>query len=592
MSTAESDKVGESGSGGSVDPILESTPDDKDTPPMKKMKPNYLNECFPITSLDNITEVIDNPPEWVQRIKPLQERSTTVVQNTISDCHCDLKKFTPKTRLDKRFVPKTLVCHDYKGGYLEDKYLSSTNLGNLYSFYNWAHIDIFVYFSHHLITIPPLCWINAAHRNGVKILGTLITEFEPGSKICQKIFKDEDTMRIFATSLTQILKIFRFDGWLLNIENPLPDTEMLKKFVNYLSLSAHSDNPDNLIIWYDSIIETGELKWQNELNPLNKFFFDNCDGIFLNYVWAEENMRNTIEFAKHRTLDVYVGIDVFGRNTFGGGKFNCFKAAQVIRRHHLSMAIFAPGWTHETLPHSKDRQKFFEDFVNRDCAFWNSLWPYLYTHPITHFFKTSFFMGVNQDVYNMFSQQEQLSKIKHPKNLEWVPNYDQIPTLNHKCNCLQCAFTDKGVRCLITKEFLNNSICYVHRLFTCDIFLTGTITVYILTKLVRGQHTLLSLNLLTSDKNGTIKKIKCNSKPKEHLINNSTLLEVNPSTNPSLINHIVRNNDDLFQHENLTIGAYQFVVTPCTLLEIGCTIDEGKAIHLCGLGVEEHVLLL
>lgn len=214
------------------------------------MRRIYFNEeCFPITSLDNINEVIDNPPIWVQDILPLKPRSTSVVQNTISDCHVDKKDYLPKLRLDERFVPKTLVCHDYKGGYLEDKFLVPKNVGNLYSFYNWAHIDIFVYFSHHLITIPPLCWTNVAHKNGVKILGTFITELGPGAKICEKIFKDEDTMRIFATSLTQILKIFHFDGWLLNIENGLPDTEMLKKFVSYLTHSTHEDNPDNLIIW-------------------------------------------------------------------------------------------------------------------------------------------------------------------------------------------------------------------------------------------------------------------------------------------------------------------------------------------------------
>lgn len=42
-----------------------------------------------------------------------------------------------------------------------------------YNFYNWAGIDIFCYFSHHFITIPPLSWINVGHSHGVKIIGQL-----------------------------------------------------------------------------------------------------------------------------------------------------------------------------------------------------------------------------------------------------------------------------------------------------------------------------------------------------------------------------------------------------------------------------------
>lgn len=40
-----------------------------------------------------------------------------------------------------------------------------------YSFTQWYLIDIFVYFSHHFITIPPPCWVHSGHIHGVTVLG-------------------------------------------------------------------------------------------------------------------------------------------------------------------------------------------------------------------------------------------------------------------------------------------------------------------------------------------------------------------------------------------------------------------------------------
>ena len=44
----------------------------------------------------------------------------------------------------------------------------------------------------------------------------------------------------------------------------------LCKFVEYLTLKLHEALPESLVIWYDSVITTGELKWQDQLNDRNR----------------------------------------------------------------------------------------------------------------------------------------------------------------------------------------------------------------------------------------------------------------------------------------------------------------------------------
>lgn len=53
-------------------------------------------------------------------------------------------------------------------------------------------------------------------------------------------------------------------------------------------------------------------------------FFDACDGIFLNYNWNDKCLKHSKELAssRGRPMDVYVGVDVFGRGCLGGGGFN------------------------------------------------------------------------------------------------------------------------------------------------------------------------------------------------------------------------------------------------------------------------------
>ncbi|KAH1152860.1 hypothetical protein GLYMA_18G024300v4 [Glycine max] len=245
---------------------------------------------------------------------------------------------------------RLLVCHDMAGGYLDDKWIQGGTNPDAYAIWHWHLIDVFVYFSHSLVTLPPPSWTNAAHRHGVKVLGTFITEWDEGKAVCDTLLSTKETAHMYAERLAELAADLGFDGWLINMEVNLDLGQIsnLKEFVEHLSLRMHSSVPGSLVIWYDSVTLDGKLNWQDQLNEHNKPFFDICDGIFVNYTWKEDYPRLSAAVASDRKFDVYMGIDVFGRNTYGGGQWNVNVALDVIRKNDVSAAIFAPGWVYET----------------------------------------------------------------------------------------------------------------------------------------------------------------------------------------------------------------------------------------------------
>jgi endo-beta-N-acetylglucosaminidase D len=53
-----------------------------------------------------------------------------------------------------------------------------------------------------------------------------------------------------------------------------PDkVDNLCHFVGFLTDRLHAEVPGSQVIWYDSVLNTGELKWQNELNSKNWYLF-------------------------------------------------------------------------------------------------------------------------------------------------------------------------------------------------------------------------------------------------------------------------------------------------------------------------------
>ncbi|KAJ6325046.1 hypothetical protein OIU76_012185 [Salix suchowensis] len=303
------------------------------------------------------TSTIDHPPQFdplqpcspiSYPIKTLEELET---RSYFESFHCPFNKSSvplKPTSLPNR--PRLLVCHDMKGGYVDDKWVQGGTNADAYAIRHWYLIDVFVYFSHKLVTLPPPCWTNTAHRHGVKVLGTFITEWDEGRLICNKLLATKESAQMCAERLAELAIDLGFDGWLINMEVGLLEEQIpiLKEFVSHLTHTMHSSMPESLIIWYDSVITTGNLSWQDQLNEKNKPFFDICDGIFVNYTWKSNYPDLSAAVAGDRKFDVYMGIDVYGRNTFGGGQWNTNVALDVLKKANVSAAIFAPGWLYET----------------------------------------------------------------------------------------------------------------------------------------------------------------------------------------------------------------------------------------------------
>jgi mannosyl-glycoprotein endo-beta-N-acetylglucosaminidase len=297
----------------------------------------FCGELLPLTTLKSLLE-------W----EPKQEYVSRAL-------------YVPQERLSNRQrvaeegeqeATKIICCHDMMGGYLEDRHVMGSDRPS-YTFRHWRCIDGFVYFSHWFVTIPPPCWVNAGHRHGCPVYGTIITEWDAGRELLEELLSSPAKMERSVQQLVNIALYYRFDGWLVNVENEIDVEHIanLLEFVRMLTDAMHRAVSHAKVLWYDAVTVNGTLEWQNALTPLNRPFFDRCDGIWINYTWKEGDPNRIRDAAGERWRDVYLGVDCFGRGTYGGGGLNTYVGVEAAKNAALNVGLFAPAWPYQ---HYKD----------------------------------------------------------------------------------------------------------------------------------------------------------------------------------------------------------------------------------------------
>lgn len=361
-----------------------------------------------------------------------------------------------------------------------------------YNFTYWQYIDTLVAWagssSEGIIVPPSSDLIDSAHKNGVKILGTVFFPPEAyGGKIeWVKSFLTKDSKGNFliGDKLLEVAKFYGFDGWFINQETKGLDENEATTFKEFLIYMQNRKDKDMDIMWYDSMINDGKIKWQRELNNKNVQYFQDgttkvSNAMFLDFNWhytvtfnsdgsytpqEPTKLNNTRELAKNigrNPYDIYAGIDVQANgyetidklnedfkelypNKTGGALNLLFPEG---KEPTTSLGLYCPSWTYYS-------SSSYDEFLKKENRFWvsesgdprnnetNHSWKgisryFVEKSPITTMpFITNFNMG-NGNFYNVNGQRVGTASWNNRSLQEVMPTYRWI--LNNDKNNLKAS---------------------------------------------------------------------------------------------------------------------------------------------------------
>jgi len=255
----------------------------------------------------------------------------------------------------------------------------------------WQYVDVMVYWagsSGEGIIVPPSAdVIDASHRNGVPILGNVF--FPPkvyGGKeewVDQMLTQREDGSFPAADKLLEVAEYYEFDGWFINQETEGGDEGQAEKMQEFLIYLQDHKPKDFEIIWYDSMVKSGEIDWQNYLTDKNTYFLQDerqrvSDSMFLNFWWKGESQERSYEKALEigrSSFDLYSGIDVEANGTETSVKWeNLFREDG---SPWTSLGIYRPDWAFKS-------SSAMTEFYQKEEAFWTGdpevNWPGISSH--------------------------------------------------------------------------------------------------------------------------------------------------------------------------------------------------------------------
>lgn len=250
------------------------------------------------------------------------------------------------------------------------------------TFSYWQYIDKLVYWGGSAgegIIVPPSPDVtDSAHKNGVKVLGTVFFPMTVhGGKIewLNEFLQKDDTGNFpMVDKLIEVSKLYNFDGWFINQETETANKNHAELMQEFIKVFKEKSKNTLEIMWYDSMTKDGIMDWQNALTDKNKYFLINddneaiADSMFLNFWWSsrynieKELLKNSNIKAKELGLNpyhLYAGVDMQANGTSTPVEWKLFESAN--NKTYTSLGLYCPSWTY----FSSSSVEEFEDKENK-----------------------------------------------------------------------------------------------------------------------------------------------------------------------------------------------------------------------------------
>ena len=224
-----------------------------------------------------------------------------------------------------------------------------------YAFDYWQYLNSMVFWEG-LVPTPDV--IDAGHRNGVPVLGTLFFNWSNSiadqEKFAAALQQDEDGTFPIARKLVDLAKYYGFDGYFINQETTgdivTPLGKKMRDFMLYTKEYSAQVNHPVKYSWYDAMTYEYGRYHEDGLGEYNYQFMEKegdkvpADHFFANFNWTKEKNDYSVTMAKwlgRSQYDVFAGLEL----QQGGSYKTKVKWDALLDENgklRLSLGLFAP----------------------------------------------------------------------------------------------------------------------------------------------------------------------------------------------------------------------------------------------------------